>query len=87
LEQLYRISDVARILGLNRQTATKWIREGRIEAVRFGTHRTAPWRVTKSALERFIIEHVTPIKVTIVNQTEPTIRHLKVNVVPPPAAK
>ena len=50
-EEYIRPVDVAKRLGVSRQAIYKWIREGRLKAVRFGSERGV--RIPRSALEEF----------------------------------
>ena len=58
LERLYTLADVARHLGVSVQTIKRFIRVGRLRAVRFG--RTP--RVTEEELRRFLKEGTEPAK-------------------------
>ena len=44
-------SDVAKRLGVSRQAVYKWIKEGRLKAVRFGIGKAV--RIPRAALEEF----------------------------------
>jgi len=48
-EKFYRISDVEKMLSVSKSTLKRWIKSGKIKAVRFGN----PWKISESALEEF----------------------------------
>lgn len=50
-KSLYTIGEVAKIVGVHRTTVSGWIKEGRLEAIRFG-HRTV--RIKYDDLTKFL---------------------------------
>jgi len=56
-EKLLTIHEVARRLGLSYITVWKYIRGGKLKAIKFGQGRKAPIRIPESELKRFIEEH------------------------------
>ena len=50
MEKLYKLSEFARIIGISRSGAIKWIREGRIRAVNIHGR----WYVPESEIERLV---------------------------------
>lgn len=53
-DELYHPMELAKRMRVKQQTVTRWIREGRIHAVRAGRH----WRIPKEEFERAIREGV-----------------------------
>lgn len=47
--KLYNITDLMPILGLGRRTIQKYIREGRLKAIKAGNQ----WKVTEAAVKEF----------------------------------
>jgi len=52
MERLLTVNEAAKILRLNSETVARYIREGKISAVKFGR----VWRVEEKDLEEFIRE-------------------------------
>lgn len=51
MKELYKVQEVADILGIQRNTLYKWIREGKIAATRYG-YKTI--RISQSQLDDFL---------------------------------
>jgi excisionase family DNA binding protein len=55
---LWTVAQVAEYLQLNPETIRRWIRAGKLEAVKLGTGRTAALRIHQAEVERLAgIEH------------------------------
>lgn len=53
-ETYYLIGDVEKLLKASNSTVKRWIRSGRLHAVKFGDDvKGVPWRITAKALEDF----------------------------------
>lgn len=50
VSKLYTISDICNLLGVTKVTVYKYIKDGKLEAVKIGRD----WKVTQSALNEFI---------------------------------
>lgn len=59
-EKMLRLDEVADQLGVNIETVRRWARNGEIEVIDLGGK--AGYRVTESALERFIRSRVKPVR-------------------------
>lgn len=58
--KMLRLDEVAEQLGVNIETVRRWVRNGEIEVIDLGGK--AGYRVTESALERFLRSRVKPVK-------------------------
>jgi len=55
LEEKYlSTSDIAKKYNFTSSAVTKWIREGKLEAVRIGSR----WRISENALQKFIEKNI-----------------------------
>lgn len=53
-EQKYKVAEIARIFGVGSATVRRWIREGKLHALRMpGERGKAQYRITRSELKRF----------------------------------
>ncbi len=59
-EKMLRLDEVADQLGVNIETVRRWARNGEIEVIDLGGK--AGYRVTESALDRFIRSRVKPVR-------------------------
>lgn len=59
-EKMLRLDEVADRLGVNIETVRRWARNGEIEVIDLGGK--AGYRVTESALDRFIRSRVKPVR-------------------------
>lgn len=59
-EQMLRLDEVADQLGVNIETVRRWVRNGEIEVIDLGGK--AGYRVTETALDRFLRSRVKPVK-------------------------
>lgn len=48
------LEEVAADLNIHIETVRRWIRDGRIEAFKIGQGRTSPYRIRRSALDKYI---------------------------------
>ena len=53
-EELLTIDEAAKFLRINRRTAWRWCRSGKLPAFKMGHQ----WRIGKSALDRMIVQRV-----------------------------
>lgn len=59
-EKMLRLDEVADQLGVNIETVRRWVRNGEIEVIDLGGK--AGYRVTETALDRFLRSRVKPVK-------------------------
>lgn len=59
-ERLFTLDEVAQQLGVNVETVRRWARNGEIEVIDLGGR--AGYRVSETALDKFIRTRVKPIK-------------------------
>jgi excisionase family DNA binding protein len=59
-ERLFTLEEVAQQLGVNVETVRRWARNGEIEVIDLGGR--AGYRVSESALDKFIRTRIKPIK-------------------------
>jgi predicted site-specific integrase-resolvase len=52
-EKLYKLKELEYLLSAGRKTLKLWIRDGKLEAVKLGKGRNAPWRVSEAAVRQF----------------------------------
>jgi hypothetical protein len=52
-QRMYKLSEVAKILGLSRRTIKQYIYDGKLHAEHFTDGPTSPWYVSESALADF----------------------------------
>ena len=53
MEKFYTLKEVSDTIKIPENTIRIWLRSGRIEGVKIGRH----WRITETALEKFLKEH------------------------------
>ncbi len=52
--QLLTVEEVAQRLKMHPETVRRWIRDGQLHAIRFGTGKRASLRIRESEVERFL---------------------------------
>jgi DNA binding domain, excisionase family len=57
-ERLYTTGEIARLLHVSRQSVTRWIREGRLEAIAINVSSRPTYRVSESRFRAFVRRYV-----------------------------